>query len=577
MDNKIHILSEEAINEIAAGEVIENPASVVKELVENAIDAGASQVTIEILAGGFQSIIVKDDGVGMSSQDALMSLKCHATSKIKSSSDLAFLHTMGFRGEALASIAAISKFTLTTAQQENLGVAVRGEGGKVISVEPSARERGTTMEVQALFYNVPARKKFQKSAAQSSAEITRVSTLLALAHPHVSFELIQQRRQIFFVPLHPKEAALSFCLQSRSEHLLGEHFRALKLLYFKEDLCEGYGLIGDPRQTRYNRTGQYLFVNHRSVHCPPLSFAVRDGYGTRIDADRHPIYVIHVFIDPVLIDVNVHPQKLHIRLREETSIKHKVRSAVNGALQSSEASSHPEIELCVPRFFAEENAAKPLSFSFQGTLENAISEHKRENLSQSEFSMTEDVRAIGLFAHYLIIDAKSVKIDPGLDGVIWVDLLAAEARILYERLISAKENASQGLLLPMTFSCSKAEAAYVLTCMHQLHQLGFQLRVIGPTVFMVEAIPSCMEEKEVQNIFYNLIAEGAHFANTLKECARAICQAKCLRDKPFTLDEALHVFKELMKIDSFHYCPQGKATFHCIKKDEIENYFTHRK
>src|ERR1700722_17648934 len=194
MGNRIHLLSEQTINQIAAGEVIENPASVVKELIENGVDAGATHIRVEILSGGFQWIKISDDGSGMSPDEAVLSLQRHATSKIQNADDLFSLTTMGFRGEALASIAAISKMTLLTALESAPALRLEREGGKTIEGGPDVRARGTTIEVRSLFYNVPARKKFQKSAAASSAEITKVVTQLALAHPEVGFEFVQQNQ-----------------------------------------------------------------------------------------------------------------------------------------------------------------------------------------------------------------------------------------------------------------------------------------------------------------------------------------------------------------------------------------------
>jgi DNA mismatch repair protein MutL len=588
---KIHILSEQTIDQIAAGEVIENPASVVKELFENAVDAGASHIVIETLGGGFQSIRISDDGSGMSGEDALLCLKRHATSKIRSVGDLMQLHTMGFRGEALASIASISEMSLTTAMQEGLGLEVQVKGGTILSVQPSARSQGTTIEVRSLFYNVPARKKFQKTAAASSAEITRIGTLLALAHPHIGIELIQQRKEIFSSPSAKNKDALIPLLQKRCTDLLGAHFQShMHTVHFQENGCEVHGLIGDPCLTRYNRSGQYLFINARPVHCLPLAFAIRDGYGTSVDTARHPIYMIHAAIDPALIDVNVHPQKKDIRLQEEEAMKRAMRRAISRALQSSRLYPNPNfvpdsginsemplaLEIDFPSSFHLRETADEPSFSPEF---RSVSEPILEK--QIPFSLAEEARAVGLFEHYLILEASSITSAcfPSCFGIVWVDLLAAEARILFERLMNAQgKKETQGLLLPITFSCSRAEAEKLHTCFSELEQLGISLRSIGPTVFMVEAIPAFLEEKEIHAMLQAIASSLTEDAYSLSEkkmrqCAQTICRLSRSRTRTFSLHEGLRLFNELSKTGDPLHCPQGKPTIYHMRKDEIESHF----
>jgi len=593
----IHILSEQTIDQIAAGEVIENPASVVKELFENAVDAGATRIIVEILGGGFQSIRISDDGSGMSDEDAFLCLKRHATSKIRSSDDLIHLYTMGFRGEALASIAAISQLTLNTADQDGRGVEIEVKGGDVISTQPSARPRGTTIEVRSLFYNVPARKKFQKTATASSAEITRVTTLLALAHPHVGVELIQQRKTLFNLRSAAKETSLISLLQNRSAELLGSHFDShMHSLYCEENGYEMHGLIGDPCLTRYNRSGQYLFVNARPVSCFPLAYAIRDGYGTRVDTSRHPIYVIHAKIDPTLIDVNVHPQKKDIRLREEEGLKVAMRTAVNRALQRSE--EPPGFEIQIPSFTLQESENRnfdkeALQIKHDPSVSLVLTECSMSSSceKQEQFSFVDQTKAVGVFEHYLIVEAQSlpqlISNQANRDGVFWIDLLAAQARILFERLMREQVHPEgpespkgQGLLLPLTFSCSKAEAEKLLTCLNELKTLGFELRSIGPTVFMVETIPSAVEEREVRDILEALLSSltddfdiHSPLEKKIRKCAETICRVSRSRSRTFSLTEALKVFHALIQADDPLHCPQGKPIFYHLKKDQIDDYF----
>lgn len=583
MAHRIHILSDQTINQIAAGEVIENPASVVKELFENAVDAGASHIAIEILGGGFQSIRISDNGSGMSDADALLCLKRYATSKIASAEDLMQLQTMGFRGEALASIAAISSVILTTSVQDGYGVQIQVKGGEVVSVQPSARAKGTTIEVHSLFYNVPARKKFQKTAIASSAEITRIASSLALAHPYIGIELIQQRKTIFSFSAAQKDASFLALLQKRSAELLGAHFEShMHTIHFQENGCIMHGLIGGPRITRYNRSGQHLYVNNRPVHCMPFTFAIRDGYGTRLDSTRHPIYVIHIEIDPSLIDVNVHPQKKEIRLREEERMKATMRTAVQRALQSLNHLVALEIDIPAAQTGSMPSEARVLSPTALYCAEKRTSSSDVYE-KQTQFLLQQEIKVIGLFKHFLLIEASSLS--PRLfgplssEGVIWIDLLAAEARILFERLMSTYgKQSSQSLLLPITFSCSNAEAERLLCSLNELNQLGMQLRSIGPTVFIIEAIPACLEEKEIANVLHaiasSLTDDSISNSDTrIKRCAQMICQKVRSCVKTFSLSEALHLVKELTNTCNALHCPQGKPTFYHQKTDAIERYF----
>jgi DNA mismatch repair protein MutL len=443
---QIRVLSDTTINQIAAGEVIENPASVVKELVENAVDAGAAHVTIEVLGGGFQLLKVSDDGSGMSPEDAALSLERHATSKIVSPDDLFSLATMGFRGEALASMASISKLRLTTALESQIATELEVEGGKILHVSSGARSRGTTIEVRSLFFNVPARKKFQKCPAACSAEITKVVTQLALAHPRVGFDLMQQNQTHFSLPPSLLEEEFLAVLKRRVEGVLGsDYLSSCQPFHFKEKNYEGHGLIAEPLYSRHNRSGQYLFVNQRPVSCPAISYAIRDAYGTRLASDRHPVYLLHLQIPSSFVDVNVHPQKKEIRLREEGFLKHLLHSSVNAALGGQEICI-PEV---TPLYFSRPEIDEPL----------LMFKEEEEDCALPELPFVCPIRLIGLYGSYALVSADSFPLFK-TSGVVWVDLPAAEARIHFNELMkrSLDRPLSQGLLLPLSFSFSKAES-----------------------------------------------------------------------------------------------------------------------
>lgn len=557
----IQVLSEQTINQIAAGEVIENPASVVKELVENALDAGARHICIEVTGGGFQKITVSDNGCGMSHQDALLCLERHATSKITDSKDLFSLTTMGFRGEALATIVAISKTTLVTALKNESAVKLEVEGGKIIRCGPAARSHGTTIEVRSLFYNVPARKKFQKSPSSSSAEITKILTHLALAHPQVSFELYHSHLKV-----EGAEGDFLTILQKRAEILLGKEWMSTcKPVHVKEEGFEIKGFLADPQASRPNRSGQYLFVNQRSVISPAISYAVRDAYGTRLGSDRHPLYLLHLFLDPAKVDVNVHPQKKEIRLRDESFLKHALHSAVNSAL----GGISPTIERAdthFSNFFSEPTTvfSAPLLFK-EETVE--------ENYS---FNLNVPLHIIGLYDNYLLIDVSSLPQFAGASGMAWIHLPRAQARLEFEKLLENADTTplSQGLLLGLTLFFSPSEMQFLHMQQPYLHQLGLQMHPISEQAFLVDALPPFLKENAVANFLHEILEDRQNLAQeTLQKLAVKLCQEKWFR-RSYALDEARQIVQSLLHCKDPNHCPRGKKIIHPIMEEEIERYFS---
>ena len=365
--NRIHLLSEQVANQIAAGEVIERPASVVKELVENALDAQAARVTLEIQAGGRSLIRVTDDGTGMSRDDALLCLERHATSKIQKAEDLAAIATMGFRGEALPSIASVSRFTLTTRERDGgspEGTQVVVNGGKIVEVKAAGSATGTNVEVRQLFFNLPARRKFLRTEETESAHIQHYLTLAALAFPEVAFTFQKDGRLVWQLPVHPAKrdgAAISSrldALRERLRSLLGEE--KLLSVNFTAALDESvkpeetdifetaglspstlnpqpptlrvWGFIGSPGVSRATREGQHLFVNRRPVENRGLNYALLEGYHTALMKGRYPVCCLFLEIDPAAVDVNIHPAKREVKFHREFEIRKFVAQAVQETL-----------------------------------------------------------------------------------------------------------------------------------------------------------------------------------------------------------------------------------------------------
>lgn len=543
MSCTIHLLSDETINQIAAGEVIESPASVIKELVENALDAGARKIGIDITGGGLKLIRVSDDGIGMGREDAHLSIVRHATSKILHAHDLFHIATKGFRGEALASIASISKMTLMTARDGEVGTELEIEKGQVIKEAPCARAHGTTIEVRSLFYNVPARQKFQKAAAAIAAEIFRMVTVMSLGHPEVQFELNSNGRTVV--------KSLGQGLQERAKELLGDEYT--HLVQFEEGPLRFSGLIGAPTSTRTNKMGQYLYLNRRAVVSSQISEAVREGYGTRMDERRHPIFLLHLDVPPDLIDVNVHPQKLHVRLRKEELFRSKVKEAVVGALSKIE---------------------KPVSYSFQ-PVEVRYDEMPllRESIPEQAllFEEKSHVQVLGRLGRFIFMQ----------DGqeMIFLDYEAARFRVIFENLEKESKAEKQLLLIPFTIDLTSIEAAMVLTHLDAIDRVGFELRSIGKSSFMVEGIPPFVDEGDVKKVIAEMALHlqefiGKHHYAEMRQKKLAQCAARYARHKTYVSDEeAKRLYERLLACESPLHCPKGNPTMVHLNHDAIESLF----
>ncbi|MDF2550406.1 MAG: mutL [Chlamydiales bacterium] len=339
--SKIRVLDPGEINKIAAGEVVENPGSVVKELVDNALDAGASEITVEIQGGGRNLIRVSDNGSGMSLDDALLSLERHATSKIRTMEDIYRIGTMGFRGEAIPSIASVSKFSILTAidsTESSFSKPIKGgnlilvEGGKILKTSEAPRSPGTTVEVRSLFYNVPVRMQFLKSPAFDASDIHRYVMLAALAHPNVRFSLINNGKLELDLPAMPEGAPLEQGYQTRMISLLGPEWKEALSIQKELPDIQLLGWIGRPSQFRSNRKGQYLFINRRPVFSKEIAAIIKEAYGSALPMDKYPLFFLMVTMQGHLFDVNVHPQKREVRLRREGIVRQFLMEAVDQAL-----------------------------------------------------------------------------------------------------------------------------------------------------------------------------------------------------------------------------------------------------
>jgi DNA mismatch repair protein MutL len=349
--NRIRLLSEQVANQIAAGEVVERPASVVKELVENALDAQSGRITVEVQAGGRSLIRVTDDGIGMSRDDALLCLERHATSKIQAAQDLASIRTMGFRGEAVPSIASVSRMTLTTREREaaeGAGTQVIIHGGRILEVKEAGSAPGTCVEVRNLFFNLPARRKFLRSEETERAHIQHYLSLAALAYPEVAFNFVDDQRVVWQLPQAKRDPGQSVDLPALKERLRGLYGAELELVTVDfrstietraaaEDSPDGtsvrvWGFIGAPGVSRATRDEQHVFVNRRPIENRGLNYALLEGYHTALMKGRFPVCCLFVEIDPAAVDVNIHPTKREVKFHQEYQVRRIVTEAVRTAL-----------------------------------------------------------------------------------------------------------------------------------------------------------------------------------------------------------------------------------------------------
>lgn len=617
MKSRIRILDDHTINQIAAGEVIENPSSVIKELVENSCDAGASKVTVEIKGGGRQLIRVSDDGYGMSPDDAVLCLDRHATSKIKLLEDLEGVATMGFRGEAIPSIASISKMTILTSTATSdsdstpVSTLVVVEGGKIIRQSSAVRSIGTTIEVKALFFNVPVRRKFQRSPTADANEILKIMVLLALAHPAVRFELIHEEKTI----LQTSQGGNGVeNLKIRIKEVVGEDFidSCLPVKHeWDQFALEGY--IGQPGQSRHNRGGQYLLINSRPVTSPQIAAVIAEAYGTRIDIGRFPLFALRLKVPGEFLDVNVHPQKKTVRIRQEGPLREGILFCIEQALQKQgvarasavyssplpkagkvfeapAGSSQSFFREFKPREDWKPFNKRAFSDSYNKCDYTSLSVEASSDPSLDLKSIHKNPKVLGMVDSYLILDPGSHEYF-GIDfeGVVFIDQHRAHFCVIYEALLQQSEAGRekkisadvQSLLLPLSIGFTMEEALLVEQKSDLLAALGIFLRKETGSQFALTAVPCSIKfseaESYVREVIENLkINEEQNISHQekLRAFACTAYQAAIPRRKRISLLEAEALISQLLKCRQFLFDPFGKPLVAAMKSEEIAQRFS---
>lgn len=614
MPDKILLLPDNIANQIAAGEVIQRPASAVKELLENAVDADATEIKLILQDSGKALVQVIDNGNGMSETDARMSFERHATSKIQTIEDLFHIRTMGFRGEALASIAAVAQVELKTKRAEDeTGTYIEIENSLVQRQELIAMANGTSIAMKNLFFNVPARRNFLKSNAAEMRHIIDEFTRVALSFPHIFFSLTANGQQIFHL-----EAG---SLKQRIIQLLGNSYNA-KLVSVKEetDYMNIYGFVGKPETAKKTRGDQYFFVNNRFIKSAYLNHAVMSAYQEMIARDSFPMYVLFIDLEPAQVDVNVHPTKQEIKFEDEKIVYAFVQAAVKHALAQFSVTPALDFDLdssiqqlpSVQQPFTEERKSAATSTSiFKGFTEkhqaHFIEPDRKAELRnwrdffenresavgsrQSTDNLNIEKEGFPLTIHHsplTIHDSRFTQFHNQFilaeteGGFILINQQAAHERVIYEKLAEAMTGttrATQRSMFPVTLELVHADCVLLEELMTDLHQLGYMIEPFGKNTFVIQGTPADVEQGNEKTIIEKLIEQYKHFSSDLKfskreKLVRSLAKQQAIKPgQQLTEKEMQALVNDLFNCKQSNSSPDGKPTFLEFKIDQLEKMF----
>ena len=584
----IHILSPRLANQIAAGEVVERPASVVKELVENALDAGSTQIDIECEAGGIGRIRIRDNGSGIRADELPLALSRHATSKIFDLDDLEAVGTLGFRGEALASIASVSRLDLLSAVEGESGSKVSVEGREMEPlIEVSAHPRGTTVDVRDLFFNTPARRKFLKTEKTEFGHIDTVVSRQALGRFDVGFRLVHQGRVTRQLPPALSENAQS----ERVANLLGRGFIDAALPV--DSTAIGLRLKGWACRATFNRAQadcQYVFVNGRIVRDKLLSHALRQAYRDVLFHGRHPCYLLYLELDPAQVDVNVHPTKHEVRFRDSRLIYDFLRRSVLRVL----ADDRPDQVLEQDRF-SRETSTDQQSVSSHYQTDIRFREHRdtsngfdmlsqltkpSQPIAPTEDSGTADIPPMG----YALAQLHGVYIlSQTRDGMIIVDMHAAHERITYEALKQALDDrglVSQPLLIPITVHVSQREASLVEEANDLFEQFGLGVQRVGPETIRIEHVPAILRQASHEDLVRDVLSDLAEVGTSgrIVEArdnllATMACHGSVRANRQLTISEMNALLRDIERTERSGQCNHGRPTWTALTMHDLDRLF----
>ncbi len=627
MDTSIHVLSEKIVNYIAAGEVVERPAAVVKELVENAIDAGASQVWVDLEEGGKKLIALRDDGCGMMAEDAVLSVRRHATSKIQTAQDLDSITSLGFRGEALAAIAGVSHFELRTcADEAAIGVCVKVDGGGAVSTEVAALPKGCLVQVHELFYNLPARRKFLRSATTELRHIQQMLVQLALAHASMHLHLQHNGRQIWDWPPAAN-------LQERTHQVFGRAMAAQMLAVQGEDTHFQYNaMLSHPSYSKSNRRWQHLFVNRRPVTDSRIAFAVQQAYRTIIMSGKYPAWVMMLSLPSAEVDVNVHPTKAEVRLRNPQHIYAVLSTRLYQQLNTltrTEALAGDTIPRASQKVlergtalasnwstsqfpplagdpFAEPELAKLTTSSAENTMDSTAADNPQPASAQTSAPMPASPlpQAEGFHFQPLVSTdetpaaqqhflAKTPTVLSQFDrtyivaqherSLLLIDQHAAHERILFEHYRNqfyGSQIVTETLLVPFSLELSPQNVLLLEQYLPQWRKMGFEMECFGRHTFLVRQVPALLKGKDIERLVLDVLDELALFGKSgrLEEVFNEIlqlvaCHAAMRAGDTLTTEVMQELLGRLCRLDISLYCPHGRPVWVELAPHELERRF----
>jgi len=601
MANRIHLLEETVANRIAAGEVIERPASVVKELLDNALDAGATRIDVAAERGGKGLIRVSDNGSGMSYDDALLCLERHATSKIRSSEDLLTIATFGFRGEALPSIASVCRFRLLAREPEAIsGTEITVDGGKLLSVKEAGCAVGTSVEVRSLFLHTPGRRKFLRSDDTEKAHVEQTVRLAVLSRPEVGFSLSLD-------DLPPQHYPAATGLRQRLLQIYGRDWMEHMLpVEAGEGSMRLRGFIGQPGVSRGNRQEHHLFVNGRPVQSPTLNYAVLEGYHNSLMRGRFPVLILFFDLDPARVDVNVHPAKREVRFRDDMQVRAFITDSVGAALRAG--SRQPlEVPLAQPFKASVSPAVLPLSKipeapSFKGLPAPVLSKQNpplqtgffdvgsptRELLPSVRWQETErdvvlpdeknhDLKIIGLMLGLYVVAE-------GPNGIVLIDQHAAHERVLFEQMLARvahEEVVSQRLLVPVTVELPPEQSDFIRQNVEGLQAVGLGVASLGGHTFMIDALPPMIKTQHIEDFFRSMVVDLMEAGGETRKqrklseeiVVKTVCRHAVKANDILGRVELEKLVIDLHKCDLPYTCPHGRPTMILLSRGELEKKF----
>lgn len=596
----IKVLPESLINQIAAGEVVERPASVVKELVENSIDAGAKNIVVELKDAGKSFIKIIDDGCGMIPEDLELALQRHATSKIRDEADLWKIKTMGFRGEALASISSVSKMIIRSKTSNDLaGTEIQSVGGEIKVKQEVGMPSGTQIEVYDLFFNTPARQKYLKQDSTELGHVTSLLDMIALAHPELSFKLVHNDKVIF-------DLARSSDLISRVADVFGKATsEAMLPVFYGGSAFQIDGFIGKPLLSRSTSQHQYFFVNGRPIQHFLLANTIKTAFHSMLMENKKPVFILNIKIDPALIDVNVHPRKTEIRFEDQQSLIKVVYGCVKTALdknilipkgftesQRYMSDSFPkdevsggESELGGFMKFGGGSPVRQENFNFgMGEVKAAMNFSKdfmetRQPegiqtgvVNEQRFDMKPIVQ---IFNSYIVAQNES--------GLVLIDQHAAHERVRYEELISQFENQEksvQPLLMALQMELSNEEVTMIKDNMDIFQGLGFEIEPFGGNTFVIHAVPVFLAKENMEEVIKGVLDDILNQKNTSKMHGRReemltymSCRSAIKFGQALSLIEMQSLIMQMEKLQRPYTCPHGRPTMVSLTMDELGKMF----